>query len=419
MNYFSLCCVFLQLLEFTRKLADEMEQKFTLQQWVEDHFTEAVATYRYLHRHPELSFNEERTADFIEQKLAEWGIPFQKNIGGRGILGSIKGAKPGKTIALRADMDALPIIENSGVEFSSENAGVMHACGHDAHMTCLLGVAKILNMQKANLEGEVKLIFQPGEERYPGGANLMLQDGLFAEEKPEVVIGQHVLPGMATGTLGIRSGLCMASADEIYFTVKGNGGHGALPHTLNDTVLAASSIIVGLQQVISRRIPAHIPSVLSFGKFIAPGATNVIPEEIEIAGTFRIMDEEWRKKAQQMIAETATHIAAANGCAVEVDIKHGYPCVYNDPAVTAKTKAYLQQHFGNDAVQDMEIRMTAEDFGFFSQEFPSVFYRFGITGACNKDAGGLHTPHFKIDEEALKTGIEGMLCLALNFLENK
>lgn len=385
---------------------------------VEAVYEEALENYRCLHRNPELSFNENETADYIEGKLTEWNIPFEKNIGGRGILGTINGKASGKRIALRADMDALPITENSGVDYPSENPGVMHACGHDAHMTCLLGVAKILNQNKDTFAGEVKLLFQPGEERYPGGANLMLQDGLFANEKPDVIIGHHVLPGLETGKFGIRSGLCMASADEVYLTVKGKGGHGALPHVLNDTVLAASSIIVGLQQVISRRIPAHVPSVMSFGKFLAEGATNVIPQKVEIAGTLRMMDEEWRAKAKELIVESAENIAKANGCTVDVDIKHGYPCVYNHPEVTAKAKAYLQEHFGDDAVNEMEIRMTAEDFGFYSQHFPSVFYRFGITGEKNKNAGGLHTPDFKIDEEALKYGIEGMLTVALHFLED-
>lgn len=377
---------------------------------------ECIMIFRHLHQNPELSFHENQTALFIQGKLAEWGIPFKHNIGGNGILAVIDSGLPGKTIALRADMDALPILEKSDLEWKSCNEGVMHACGHDAHMTSLLGACKILNSIKDRWCGKLLFVFQPAEERYPGGANLMLQDGLFDEHVPDVVLGQHVLPGMPTGHVGIRAGLCMASADEVYMLVKGAGGHGALPHLLNDTVLAASSIIVGLQQVISRRIPAHVPAVLSFGKLMAQGATNIIPQTVEIAGTLRMMDEEWRLKAQQMVRESAELIARSNGCEVEVDIKHGYPSVFNHVATAVKGKQFLIDYFGADAVEEMEIRMTAEDFGFYAQKYPSLFYRFGITGKSNINGGGLHTPHFKIDEEALKTGVEGMVWMAIQFL---
>lgn len=377
----------------------------------------SITNYRHLHQNPELSFEEKETSAFIQKQLDELNIPYKNNIGGEGILGRIEGAKPGRTIALRADMDALPIKENTELPWSSKNEGVMHACGHDSHTSTLLTTAKILNETKDQWNGTILLIFQPGEERYPGGANLMLQDGIFDDWKPEVVLGQHVLPGMETGKIGIRSGLCMASADEIYLEIKGAGGHGALPHILNDTVLAASSIIVGLQQVISRRIPAHIPAVLSFGKFIADGATNIIPQKVNLSGTLRLVDEEWRAKAKTILTEAAQNIAKANGCECLVDIKHGYPCVYNAPEIYKKGKQFMSDYFGDDKVEEMEIRMTAEDFGFYSQLFPSLFYRFGVSGETNKNAGGLHTPNFTIDENALLTSVGGMTWIALQFLE--
>lgn len=378
-----------------------------------------IHNYRHLHQNPELSFQEYETSRYIRDQLDAIHIPYKHGIGGEGILGRIVGGKPGKTIALRADMDALPIIEKTDLPWSSRNDGAMHACGHDAHMSTLLTVARILNEIKDQLSGTILLIFQPAEERCPGGANLMLKDGLFQEWIPEVILGQHVLPGMDTGTVGIRSGLCMASADELYLDVKGIGGHAALPHFLNDTVLAASSIIVGLQQIVSRLIPAHVPAVLSFGRFIADGATNVIPPIVNIHGTLRLMDEEWRAKAKESIVENAALIAKTHGCECDVRIAHGYPCVYNDPKTYEKGKTYLADFLGKEKVEEMEIRMTAEDFGFYSQEFPSLFYRFGVTGENNKEAGGLHTPNFKIDEESFKTSVGGFAWMALKFLEEE
>lgn len=384
---------------------------------VKAYLPSTIENYRALHRNPELSFEEKETAKFIREQLDEMGIPYNHGIGGEGILGQIKGGKPGKTIALRADMDALPIHEETNLPWKSIKDGVMHACGHDSHMSTLLTVSRILNDIKADLAGTILLIFQPAEERCPGGANLMLQDGLFDEWKPEVILGQHVLPGMETGKIGIRSGLCMASADELYLEVTGTGGHGALPHFLNDTVLAASSIVVGLQQIVSRRIPAHVPAVLSFGRFIADGATNVIPPKVILHGTLRLMDEEWRANAKELIVENAQSIAKANGCECSVHIEHGYPCVYNHPEVYEKGKRYLSEYFGNGTVEDMEIRMTAEDFGFYSQLYPSLFYRFGVTGKENKNAGGLHTSNFTIDENAFQASVGGMTWAALKFLE--
>lgn len=377
----------------------------------------SISNYRYLHQNPELSFEEKATSIFIQKELDALGISYKKGIGGEGILGRIEGGKPGRIIALRADMDALPIVENTGLKWTSLNKGVMHACGHDSHMSTLLTSAKILNEIKDQISGTILLIFQPGEERYPGGAQLMLNDGLFDEWKPEVVLGQHVLPNMETGKIGIRSGLCMASADEIFMEITGDGGHAALPHTLNDTVLAASSIIVGLQQVISRKIPAHVPAVLSFGKFIANGATNIMPQKVEISGTLRLMDEEWRAKAKTILTEAAQNIARAHGCDCFVTIMHGYPGVYNDPETYKKGKQFLVDYFGDDKVEEMEIRMTAEDFGFYSQLYPSLFYRFGVTGESNKNSGGLHTSNFTIDENAFLASVGGLTWNALKFLE--
>lgn len=374
-----------------------------IRQLAREYAQEVIAIRRYLHQNPELSFQESNTSRFIQEKLTSYGIPFESGFVKTGILGKISGNNPSKKIiALRADMDALPIQEENELSFKSTKDQVMHACGHDAHSAALLGAAKILNEIKDEWEGTILLIFQPAEEVFPGGAKLMMEEGLFDALKPEIIIGQHVLPSMKAGHVGFKEGIYMASGDEVHMTVKGKGGHAAMPHMLNDTVLIASQIIVNLQQIASRFVPANIPTVLSFGRLIADGATNIIPEKVEIAGTLRMMNEDWRSKVKAKIIEIATNTAESMGACVEIDIKDGYPVVDNDPELTRQVSRLAKDYLGNESVEDMDIRMTAEDFGYFSQAYRTTFYRFGVE-QTNGETGQLHTPIFNLNEEALET----------------
>lgn len=378
-----------------------------------------VDCFHHLHAHPELSFQEFETARFIQNELKAMNIPFRANIGGNGILGRIEGTKaPGKTIALRADMDALPIQEEVQIPWISQNQHVMHACGHDAHVACLLGAAKILNEMKSELNGTVLLVFQPGEEQSPGGASLMLQDGLFDEYKPDMIIGQHVSEDYPTGSLAFRNGSVMASADEIHLVVRGKGGHGAKPQHFNDTVLAAAQTLVSLQQVSSRLCPPFTPMVLSFGKFKADGAVNVIPDSVELSGTLRTFDEDWRIKAKEYIRRIATETCSAYGCSVEINMPQGYPCVVNDEQLTNQVRKFAQEYLGDENVLEYDQRLTSEDFGFYSQLYPSCFFRLGTRGKTNQNSGFSHSSTFCIDEEALLTGTGGLAWIAFQLLNN-
>ncbi|MDR1678334.1 MAG: amidohydrolase [Prevotellaceae bacterium] len=369
--------------------------------------------YKHLHAHPELSFEEVETAKFIQAKLAEMNIPFRANIGGTGVLGVLKGRNPEKKIiALRADMDALPVDEETDLSYKSTCRHRMHACGHDAHVASLLGTAKILSALKNEWEGTVLLVFQPGEEKHPGGARLMLEDGVFAEYKPELIIGQHASVDYPVGTVAFRGGTIMASADEIYLNIHGKGGHAALPHLFNDTVLCAAQILVSLQQIKSRLNNPFSPMVLSFGRFIADSACNVIPNTVQLSGTLRTMNEQWRAEAKEHIRRIATETAKAYGCSCDVQPQDGYPTVDNDPQLTEQLAAYAAEFLGSDRVRTLEVRMTGEDFGFFTQQYPASFYRFGIRGASNLHCGGLHTSTFVVDLEAFRTSAGTMAWLA-------
>lgn len=373
--------------------------------------------YRQLHENPELSFQEFETSKFIRDQLSSLNIPFRSGIAKTGVLGKIEGQNPSKKIiALRADMDALPINEETDLGWKSKKKNTMHACGHDAHTACLLGAAAILQTLKNEFEGTVLLIFQPGEEKSPGGAKLMLDNGVFDETTPELIIGQHVSVDYPTGTMAFLPGTIMASADEIHLTIKGKGGHGALPHTINDTVLAASQTVSALQQVRSRLCHPLTPMVLSFGKMIADGATNVIPHEVFLSGTFRTFDEKWREEGKKHIERIITKTCEAYGCSVDIEMPEGYPCVVNDNELTQKCKSYATELLGTENVKDMQMRLTSEDFGFFSQKYPCTFFRFGVKGDSNANSGNLHSSNFKIDEDALKYGTGGIAWLAWNLM---
>ncbi|GAO28255.1 M20 metallopeptidase family protein [Geofilum rubicundum] len=389
----------------------------TIQKLTQEIYKDLLTYRRQLHQNPELSFEENETARYISQILRNHDIPIREGIAGTGIIATIQGERgTGRTIALRADMDALPIREATGLPFASQNNGVMHACGHDAHSASLLGTGIILNRLKKQWGGTILLIFQPGEEKFPGGASLILKEGALNHPRPDLIIGQHVLPEMASGNVGFKKGMYMASGDEVYITVNGKGGHAAMPHTLNDTILAASQVIVNLQQIVSRIVPANIPTVLSFGHIEGKGATNIIPEEVAIAGTLRTMNEDWRSRIKDKIRHIAETTAATYGCRAEVDIKDGYPMVLNNEEVTARAQELATEYLGKAHVETMETRMTAEDFGFYSQEFPATFYRFGVR-QNDGETGALHTPRFNLNEKSLETSCGLMTWVALNMLQ--
>jgi len=378
---------------------------------------ELIAIRRHLHAHPELSFEEVETAKYISNKLTEYGIEHTTNVGGHGIVGLIKGNNPTKKIiALRADMDALPIEEKNTTEYISQNKGVMHACGHDVHTTCLLGAAKILNELKDHFEGTIKLIFQPAEEKLPGGASIMIKDGVLENPKVETIFGQHVLPQLETGKVAFKSGIAMASCDEIYITVKGKGGHGAVPHLAIDPILIASHLVIALQSVVSRNANPTLPSVLSIGKFIANGATNIIPDEVRLEGTFRTFDEKWRAEAHEKIKTICHNTAAAYGGTCDVLIDIGYPFLKNDEATTQTAFELAKQYLGEANVEEMPARMTAEDFSYYSQLVPACFYRLGTGNAAKGITSPIHTPTFDVDENCLKIGSGLMAWLAVNGL---
>ncbi|MCD6660506.1 MAG: M20 family metallopeptidase [Lentimicrobium sp.] len=378
---------------------------------------ELVAVRRHLHMYPELSMQEEKTSAYIQSKLKEYGIPFTAGIAVHGVVGLIKGKNPEKkVIALRADMDALPILEKNQTGYTSQNPGVMHACGHDVHMTSLLGAAKIINELSNSFEGTVKLIFQPSEEKFPGGASMMIKEGVLENPVPSTMFGQHVLPTLEAGKVGMKPGKYMASTDEVYLTVKGRGGHGATPELNVDPVLIAAHILVALQQIVSRNAPPQLPAVLSFGRFIAEGRTNIIPNVVKLDGTLRTFDEKWRLEAHEKITKMAASIAEGMGGTCEVFIDKGYPFLVNDEQTTAKAKQYATEYLGSENVMDLDLRMTAEDFAYFSQSVPSCFYRLGIRNESRGIIHNLHTDQFDVDESSLETGAGLMAWMAIREL---
>jgi len=365
---------------------------------------EFIEVRHHLHANPELSYEEYETSKFVQQKLKQIGIPFEIKAT-TGVVGLIQGKNPGKKIiALRADMDALPITEENDVPYKSKKQGLMHACGHDVHTTCLLGAAKILYELKDKWEGTIKLIFQPGEEKNPGGASLMIKDGVLENPKPAAIFGLHVHPGLQIGKTSFREGKVMASADELYITVKGKGGHAASPHLCIDPILIASYLIIGLQQVVSRNNNPHNPTVLSITSFQGGNTTNVIPNEIKLKGTFRAMDEEWRYKAHALITKISADIVHGMGGEIDLVIDVGYPSVYNNEKLNALAKQKAGEYIGNDNVEETEKRMGAEDFGYYSQQIPGCFYRLGVMNIEKGITSGVHTPTFNIDENAIEIG---------------
>lgn len=381
-------------------------------------FNEVVGFRQHIHANPELSFHEYETSKFVKEKLTSWGIPFTE-MANTGVVGLITGAKASdQVIALRADMDALPITEDSDKPYKSQNEGVMHACGHDVHTSSLLGTAYILNQLKEEFGGTIKLVFQPAEELLPGGASIMIAEGVLENPKPHAMVGQHVLPMMEVGKVGFRSGIYMASTDELYVTVTGKGGHGAQPHQNIDPVVITAHIIVALQQIVSRNADPRLPSVLSFGKVIANGATNIIPNEVKLQGTFRTLNEDWRNEAHRLMKKMAEGIAESMGGSCDFDIHRGYPFLINEEKLTNNAKALAQDYLGAANVIDLDIWMAAEDFAYYSQATNACFYRLGTGNAAKDTMHSVHTPKFDIDEDALKTSTGLMAYIALKQLGN-
>ena len=382
-------------------------------------YSEVVGIRRHLHQHPELSFEEEQTGRYIKQQLENLGIPHHHGIADNGVIGLIEGKDPGSgVIALRADFDALPITEANEVPYKSKNEGVMHACGHDVHTASLLGTAKILHKLRQEFSGTVKLIFQPAEEKLPGGASIMIREGALENPRPAGILGQHVHPPLEVGKVGIKGGQYMASADELFMTIRGRGGHGALPQDCIDPIVIAAHLITALQQVVSRRANPAIPTVVTFGKINSRGgANNIIPDEVKLLGTFRTMNEDWRFEAHRLMKQLAENTAKAMGGSCELEILVGYPNLYNDEALTQRTRNFAVEYLGPDNVIDMPIRLTAEDFSYYSQEMPACFYRLGTGNVAKGITSPVHSNTFDVDEKCLDVGMGLMAWMALRELQ--
>lgn len=377
-----------------------------------------VQCRQHLHAHPELSFEEFETAAFIKKELTAIGLEWQA-IGNTGVTAVISGQLPSdNVIALRADIDALPILEQNDLSYTSTRPGIMHACGHDAHTASLLGVARILVEIKPYFKGTIKLIFQPAEERLPGGAATLIKEGVLENPAPAFVIGQHVMPSIPAGKIGLRSGIFMASIDELRLSVKGRGGHAAQPNQNIDPVLIGAQIVVALQQIVSRNSNPFTPTVVAFGKFIANGTTNIIPDEVYIEGTFRTMDETWRREAHKKMKEIARGMAESMGGSCDFTIVEGYPFLINNEALSSQVEQYAAEYMGKDRIVHWEPWMASEDFAYYSQVKPACFYLLGVGNPAKGITSSLHTATFNIDEEALTISSGLMSYIALKTLGN-
>lgn len=387
-------------------MSNDLQQQ--IKQLAKKYSDEFIGIRHHIHAHPELSYVEFETSKFVQQKLTEYNIPFEVKAV-TGVIGLLKGKNPDKrVVALRADMDALPITEQNDVPYKSTVPGVMHACGHDVHTTCLLGAAKILSELKDQWEGTVKLIFQPGEEKNPGGASILIKEGVLENPAPQSIFGMHVHTVLPTGKLSFRGGMVMASADEIYITIKGKGGHAAAPHLTADTILIASHLVVSLQQIVSRNNSPFNPSVLSITSVQGGNTTNVIPSEVKLMGTFRAMNEEWRYTAHELIKKMATELVNSMGAEIDIKIDVGYPFVLNNEKLSANARKKAEDFVGKENVEETELRMGGEDFAYYSQKIPACFFRLGTANAAKGMSTGVHTPTFNIDEDAIGIGMSVM-----------
>jgi hippurate hydrolase len=379
-----------------------------------------VRRFRHtIHAHPELSFQEHQTAAFVAEQLEAWSIPFEKDIAGTGIVALIEGRNPNsRCVAVRSELDALPIQELNDVPYRSRNEGIMHACGHDVHTACLLGVAKILWDLRADWEGTAKLIFQPGEEMHPGGGSMMIEAGVLDAPQVDAILALHVYPTLPAGVVGFRPGQYMASTDEIHITITGKGGHAALPHQTIDPIAIAAQVITGLQQLVSRKSNPVVPCVLSFGKITGGTVNNVIPDQVFLSGTLRTMDESWRHEAHELIRKFVTNTCEAFGASAEIEIPKGYPSLYNDPELTSEAQALASQYLGTDQVRLLDLRMTADDFAFYSQKIPGCYFRLGTNLNHEAFTASVHNARFDIEESSMITGVGLMAWLVTQVLRH-
>lgn len=372
----------------------------------------------HIHAHPELSFQEFETAQFIAAELNKLNIPFSQGIAGTGIVALIEGKNPSKRcLAIRAELDALPITELNDTPYKSQNEGIMHACGHDVHAACLLGVATLMNEMRDEWEGSLKLIFQPGEEMHPGGGSLMIAEGVLNNPTVDAILALHVYPHLPAGIVGFKAGQYMASTDEVFIKIAGKGGHAALPHQTIDPIAIAAQMIVSLQQIISRKSNPIVPSVLSFGKIVGGTANNIIPDVVEIEGTLRTMDEEWRAQAHQLIKDIATNTAMSFGATATVTIPKGYPSLFNNEKLTEQIRSLAKTYLGENQVKELSLRMTADDFAFYGQQIPGCYFRLGTNTNNEKHTASVHNAQFDIDEDALSTGVGLMTFAAYSYLQ--
>jgi amidohydrolase len=394
-----------------------MQLEEEIKKWSQKNFPDVKNWREYLHAHPELSFKEFNTSLYIQTILREKGIPFRTGIAGTGIVGELKGNDPeSKVVLLRADMDALPIQEKNEVTYKSKHEGIMHACGHDVHSACLLGALSILAETKEKWKGTVKFIFQPGEEVLPGGASIMIQEGVLENPKVDSAIALHVFPSMETGKVGFKDGMYMASTDEIYLTIKGQGGHAAMPSEYINPLLVSAEVLQTLNEEFMLNNKSDIPTVLAFGSIEGKGATNVIPEEVKLCGTFRTMNEEWRESAHEKIKSLVEGICQKWNAKAILKIEKGYPFLVNDISVTEKAKNVAKKYLGENNVEELPLRMTAEDFAYFSQKVPSCFFRLGTGNSAKGIVSGVHSATFDVDERCLEIGSGLMAALAIEEL---
>lgn len=399
-----------------------MPDHHQIKQLAQKYYDKVKEVRRHLHAHPELSFQEFKTSEFIQQQLKSAGIPFKTGFVKTGIVAEIIGNTEGKTILLRADMDALPIEEKNEVPYKSVSKGVMHACGHDVHSSCALGAAFILNEIKNQLKGTVKIMFQPGEEVLPGGASLMIKEGVLENPKVDKAIALHVFPSMEAGKVGFKEGMYMASTDELYLTVNGKGGHAAMPAEYINPLIIASEMLLEINKrfmlpgSLKGTKGENIPTVVAFGQIEGKGATNVIPDKVEIAGTFRTMNEAWRNDVHEQLQALVKEISAKYSVSSQLRIDRGYPFLVNDEALTKNCRSAAQDYLGASNVEELPLRMTAEDFAFITQKVPSCFFRLGTGNKARGITSGVHTATFDIDESTLETGMGLMAWLAVRGL---
>lgn len=383
-----------------------------IKQLIEANKSELLQLRRHIHRNPELSFQEFETTNFIKQFLKENKIE-NEQITETGIIGYVGKGK--KAIALRADIDALPINEETNLEFKSQKNGIMHACGHDFHTSILMITAKILKILEKELKYKIMLIFQPAEEKLPGGAKILIENGLFHKYKPEAIFGQHIYPEAPTGTIAINSGYIMAAPDELYWTIKGKGGHAAQPHLSSDTILACSHLVTHLQSLISKHKNPLDAAVLSITSIIGGSAPNIFPEEVKMMGTLRTFNKDLRKQYHKLIKTHSNEICKLHKSQCILDIKTGYPPVFNDNKASTFVKNIAKKVIGNSNVLEFEPKMWGEDFGIYSEIIPAAFWFLGVKPINVNDFPGLHNPRLSPDENALPLGVELFVNIALNY----